>query len=238
MTTVFQNAHVFDGHRHLGPPTTVVVEADRIVAVGEVDPPSRRARGRRRPRTAAPRLRRRPRARGPGWARARPLRPERPGERARLPGQDRFVRGGAPGRGVDPRRRVGDGRVPGRHSRRRGAGPGGPGSSGLPPQPRPSRCMGQHRGDAARRHRSFHPGPRRRPPGARLDRGTDRDAPGRGDATGCHAPSAHDPERARRRAARRPALPALPRGDGVAGRDRRSVHRHGRQRTDVRRRRP
>lgn len=39
MVTVFQNAHVFDGHRHLGPPTTVVVAGDRIVAVGAVDPP-------------------------------------------------------------------------------------------------------------------------------------------------------------------------------------------------------
>lgn len=40
MVTVFQNAHVFDGHRHLGPPTSVVVEAGRIVAVGDVDPPT------------------------------------------------------------------------------------------------------------------------------------------------------------------------------------------------------
>ncbi|MDZ5619848.1 amidohydrolase family protein [Nocardioides sp. HM23] len=40
MVTVFRNAHVFDGHRHLGPPTSVVVEADRIVAVGDLEPPT------------------------------------------------------------------------------------------------------------------------------------------------------------------------------------------------------
>jgi len=39
MTTIFRNAHVFDGQRHLGPLTSVVVEDDRIVAVGDVDPP-------------------------------------------------------------------------------------------------------------------------------------------------------------------------------------------------------
>ncbi len=39
MTTVFQNAHVFDGRRHRGPPTSVVVEDDRIVAVGDVEAP-------------------------------------------------------------------------------------------------------------------------------------------------------------------------------------------------------
>ncbi|PWN03117.1 amidohydrolase [Nocardioides silvaticus] len=40
MLTVFTNAHVFDGHRHLGPPSTVVIEGDKIAAVGDVDPPS------------------------------------------------------------------------------------------------------------------------------------------------------------------------------------------------------
>jgi predicted amidohydrolase YtcJ len=39
MTTIFRNAHVFDGQRHLGPLTSVVVEDDRIIAVGDVDPP-------------------------------------------------------------------------------------------------------------------------------------------------------------------------------------------------------
>ena len=39
MVTVFRNARVFDGRRHLGQPTSVVVEADRIVAVGDFDPP-------------------------------------------------------------------------------------------------------------------------------------------------------------------------------------------------------
>jgi predicted amidohydrolase YtcJ len=38
VATVFQNAHVFDGLRYLGPPTTVVVDGARIVAVGDHEP--------------------------------------------------------------------------------------------------------------------------------------------------------------------------------------------------------
>ena len=40
MTTAFVNARVFDGRRHLGAPTTVLVEDARVAAVGDVDPPS------------------------------------------------------------------------------------------------------------------------------------------------------------------------------------------------------
>jgi len=37
--TLFVNAAIFDGHRYLGRAGNVAVEGDRIVAVGEVDPP-------------------------------------------------------------------------------------------------------------------------------------------------------------------------------------------------------
>lgn len=40
MTTVFRNARVFDGRRYLGPTTSVAVDGDRIVAVGDVEPPT------------------------------------------------------------------------------------------------------------------------------------------------------------------------------------------------------
>ena len=38
-TTLFVNAAIFDGHRYQGKAATVAVKGDRIVAVGDVDPP-------------------------------------------------------------------------------------------------------------------------------------------------------------------------------------------------------
>ena len=74
-----------------------------------------------------------------------------------------------PDRGVDRRRRLVAGRLPGRRPAPRGPRPGRPGSPGVPPQPRRPRRVGQHRGARARRDHDGHRRPRRRP-----------DRPGRG----------------------------------------------------------
>ena len=73
-----------------------------------------------------------------------------------LPRRDRGVRRRQPGRRVDPRRRLGDAGLPGRHAdrgrpRHRRAGP-----AGVPAQPRPPRRLGQQPRAGDRRHRRAH----------------------------------------------------------------------------------
>ncbi len=139
---------------------------------------------------------------------------------------------------VDPRRRLGDAGVPGRHPdrgrpRRRRARP-----AGVPAQPRPPRRLGQQPGPRDRRHRREHARPARRPDRARRRRPPERH-PARGrDGPGVAVPSADHRRGLLRRADGGPALPALRRRHVLAGRHRRRVLRHGRPGRDVRRRRP
>ena len=148
MSTLFRAAAAFDGHRHLGA-TDVLVENGRITAVGH---------GLRGDEVVdAPFL-------SPGFTDAH-VHPIQGGlERLRcdlteLGTREEYVAAvreyaaAHPDRRVDPRRRLGDARVPGRHAargrpRRRRAGP-----PGLPAQPRPPRRVGQQPGDRDRRHR-------------------------------------------------------------------------------------
>ena len=141
---------------------------------------------------------------------------------------------------LDPRRRLGDGGLPGRHAdggrpRRGRAGP-----AGVPAQPRPPRRVGQH----AARWSS--PGSTRDTPDP-ADGRIERDADGHPSGT-LHegamslvvaAPAAGPPARTTTPALLAgQALPALARRHRLAGRDRRRLRRHGRPWPDLRRRRP
>ncbi len=149
---------------------------------------------------------------------------------------DRGVRR-RPSRGrVDPRRRLGDAGLPGRHPagrrpRHRGAGP-----AGLPAEPGPPRCVGQLEGAGARRGRPAHPGSARRSDRARRRRQPERDPPRGRDQPGVPPPAAYHRRGLLRGPDGGPGLPALGRRHVVAGRDRRRLLRHGRPRVDVRRR--
>ena len=137
----------------------------------------------------------------------------------------RGVRRRAPRPAVDPRRWLGDGRLPRRHADRGRPRRGGPGPPGLPAQPRPPRRLGEHPGDGDRRHRPGHPRPRARPVRARRRRSPDRH-PARGrDGGGVAALPAHHGRRELPGPARGPALPALARRHRLAGRDPRRVRR-------------
>ena len=135
----------------------------------------------------------------------------------------------APGRGVDHRRRLVDGGLPRRH-----AAPAGRSTRSS----RTARCscptatprrLGQHPRAGARRHRRAHPGPGRRPDRARRRRRRRRARCRRARWTWSARlmPAATAAEQVRR-AARRPALPALARHHRLAGRHRRRLRRHAR----------
>ena len=108
---------VFDGQGFLPPGTSVRVRAGKITEVGPAAAAGRRRGHRPGRRHAAARLHRR--ARPPGLRRgpAAALRPVGGHDRRGLPGADRGLRPGAPGRGVDHRRRLVDGRLPRRDAR-------------------------------------------------------------------------------------------------------------------------
>ena len=89
----------------------------------------------------------------------------------------RRLRRRPPGRGVDRRRRLVDGALPGRDAHQGAARRRRAGSAGLPLQPRRPRRLGQLGCPAARRHRPEHPRPGRRSDRARPgDRRTVRHA--------------------------------------------------------------
>ena len=80
------------------------------------------------------------------------------------------VRALAPRRGLDPRRRLVHGRLPGRHAAARGPRPHRARSPGLPDQPRRPRRVGQHARARARRGDGRDRRPGRRPHRARRRR--------------------------------------------------------------------
>ena len=195
-----------------------------------------RARRGRRPgrRPHQPRLHRRPRAPDPGRAGAAALRPVRARDPRGVPRRDQGVRRREPRAGVDPRRRLGDAGLPRWHPDRGRPRLGGPRPAGVLPQPRPSRRLGQLACPRARRHRPRHARPRRRPHRARRRRPPGRHAPRGRDVAGVAARAPHERRGLLRRPVGGPALPPLRRRDGMAGRHRRLVRRHGRPRRDVR----
>ena len=132
-----------------------------------------------------------------------------------------------PDAALDPRRRLGDGRLPGRYAdrgrpRRRRARP-----AGVPAQPRPPRRLGEHPGAGARRHH-----PRVTRPAARALRARRRTGtrPARCTRARCTSSSRHAAGHVGRgllpRSARRPGLPALARAS-PAGRTRSSATTRG-----------
>ena len=143
------------------------------------------------------------------------------------------VRRGAPRRAVDPRRRLGDGRLPGRYAdrgrpRRRRARP-----PGVPAQPRPPRRLGEHPRARARRHQPAR-APSRRTAATSATPTATRPAPctrGRWTSSpGCcrRSPTTSTTQRSW------PARPSCTARDHrLAGRDRGGVRRDGRPRTDV-----
>ena len=154
-------------------------------------------------------------------------------------GADRGVRGGRARRAVDPRRRMGHGRVPRRlpvegGARRRGAGP-----AGLPAEPRRPQRVGQLEGPRARRHHARHSRPRGRPD--RTGRGgrADGHAARRGDDLVAALVPPPSSDLVRRGLLQRAGVPACPRHHRLAGRDRRGRAGGGRGRVRrVRRCRP
>ena len=146
-------------------------------------------------------VRRRPRAPGPGRARADPLRPVRGRDRGRRTSpRSRPTPRAHPEAALDPRRRLGDGRLPrrqpdGSRPRRRRPRP-----AGVPAQPRPPRRLGEQPGARAGGHRRGHARPGRRPDRARPRRAPHRHAPRGGDVAwsrGTIPPTTDDELRAR-----------------------------------------
>ena len=160
------------------------------------------------------------RPRPPDGRRARrdPLQPARPPRPRRLPRRHRRLRREPPRRRVDHRRRLGDGRLPGRHAARRGPRPRRPGSAGLPAEQGWPRGLGEHARPRVGRHHRGDPRPGRRPDRARPGRHADGNP-----ARGCRgARGAADPARHRRgharRARARPARAPPARDHRLAGR--------------------
>ena len=184
-TVIFRNGAVFDGRKYAGA-GAVVVEDGRVAAVltgRDLDKLDHRSSGpitvlgvrsrthRHRPqgRPDRPRLRGRARPRRPGRARADPVRPDGAAHPRGVPRRHRGVRRRPPRAAVDPRRRVGDGGVPGRHPAGRRPRRGRARPAGVPAQPRPPRGVGQQPGARARGHHERTPDP----PHGRIERDAD-----------------------------------------------------------------
>ena len=129
-----------------------------------------------------------------------------------------------PRRGVDRRRRLVDGPLPGRRAGARAARRGRARPAGAAHEPRPPQRVGEHRGDRAGRARRLDPRPRRRPHRAR-----GRRLPGRHVPRGRRAPvPRRAPAGLRRLRLRRPAARA---GGAPRARHHRLAGRHRRRRS-------
>ena len=230
---VLTGGQVFTADAAISWAEAVAVRDGRFVAVGG-DRDVRSLIGPRtrvidlRGRTVTPGLRRFARPPGLVGHRQAALRPHGLERHRRVPGADRGLRGGQPGRAVDPRRRLVPRPLPRRPRAPRGPRSRRPRSAGVPAQQGRARRMGQQPGAGARRHHRRHARPPRRAHRPRPGRHAAGHPP-RGRAGPGGAPHPADDRRgARAGAAREPGVPPRHRDHELAGR-----HRDARDPRDV-----